>query len=170
MAVRCLIGVVFAVSAFTKLRGGDAFRAFVSWVESLPVFPALTAGRGPAVAAAMAATEAAVVVAVAVPASAVAGLLLAAALLAVFAAGSLVVARRGNGVPCRCFGASSVPLGRRHVVRDAVLAVAAAAGAVCAGAGAGAVRPAGVALSVGVAATAAILVLFLDDLVDLTKG
>ena len=53
---RCLIGVVFAVAAFTKLRSGPAFRAFLAWVATLPLLP--KGGRS-AIAIMVAAAEAA---------------------------------------------------------------------------------------------------------------
>ena len=34
---RTLVGLVFAVSAFSKLRNGTAYREFASWLASVPV-------------------------------------------------------------------------------------------------------------------------------------
>lgn len=79
-----------------------------------------------------------------------------------FTVAIVVALRRGRRVPCRCFGASAVPVGPGHLARNAVLLAAATAGAVQAGAvqaGAGTVLaglgPAGfvaVALAAGAAA------------------
>jgi hypothetical protein len=159
LACRALIGLVFAVSAFTKLRSPGTFRDFASWLADLPGLPAV--GRAPA-GIVLAAAEAAAVVLVALPWTWEAGLVLAAAVLAVLAGGVAAVARTGVNTSCRCFGTSSVPLGRRHAARNAVLCAAAAVGA--AGIGSRATRPAGVALSLGLAVVAAMFVVFFDDL------
>jgi Methylamine utilisation protein MauE len=162
---RCLIGAVFAVSALSKPRSEAAFRAFREWLAALPVLPG--PGRN-AAAVALVGAESLVVLLVILPWTAVAGLLLAAVLLAGFAAASFGLARSRARVSCRCFGPSSAPLGLRHVLRDVLLA-AAAAGA--AAAGPGHARPAGIALAVGIAIVALTLVLFLDDLSSLfTEG
>lgn len=159
LACRGLIGMAFAVSAFTKLRSVRSFRDFASWLGALPLLAA--AGR-PAVAKVIAVAEAVVVVLLALPWTWRGGLLLATAVLAVFAAGAAAVARAGVRAPCHCFGASAVPLGTRHVLRNIVLCAAAAAGA--AGIGPEYMRPASVALGLGAAAIAAMFVVFLDDL------
>jgi hypothetical protein len=156
--------VVFAVSAFSKLRSRPAFHSFALWLGALPGLPAL----GGPVAAAIAAAEAAVVVLVALPWAWTAGLALAASVLAVFTVGTFLVVRAGVPAPCQCFGTPGAPLGWRHVVRAAVLCTAAAIGA--AGAGPAPARAAGFALCLGVAALAAMFVFFLDDLAALFTG
>src|SRR5579863_4975642 len=123
LACRCLIGMVFAVSAISKLRSGRAYRAFTSWLGTLPRLG--TADTRP-LAAAFAATEVAVVAMLALPWTWRAGLLSAAAVLAVFAAGAVVIARSGVRAPCLCFGAAAAPVGRRHVLRNAALSAVAA--------------------------------------------
>jgi hypothetical protein len=163
LACRGLIGLVFAVSAFTKLRGRQAFRDFASWLADLPGLPVVgLVGRTPVAAAALALAEAAVVLLVSLPWTWSAGLVFAAVLLAVLAAGVIAVSRAGASTSCRCFGASSMPLGRRHAVRDAALAAVAAIGAT--DIGPRAARPAQVALSLGLAVVAALFVVFLDDI------
>jgi hypothetical protein len=170
LACRCLLGVVFLVAAFTKLHSRDNFRAFASWLDGVPLLP----GRHRmTVAVTMAVTEAVIVVAVALPWTSMAGLLLAAATLAVFAAGAFVVGRRQPGVPCSCFGASGTPLTTRHVVRNAALCAVAAAGAAAAarsGTNLGPADPAGIALSLWAAVTAAMITIFLDDLAVFRTG
>ena len=109
----------------------------------------------------MAGTEAAIAVLAAVPATARAGLLLAAAVLAALAAGVHVALRRGTSAPCRCFGTAAAPLGRRHVARNLLLGAAAATAAAAAGP---ALAPAGIAVSLGAGAAAALAVVFLDDI------
>jgi hypothetical protein len=163
---RCLIGAVFAVSAFSKLRVRAAFRDFREWLTALPVLP--QRGRN-AIAAAVVMAELLAVVLISLPWTVMAGLLLAAVLLMGFAAVSHGIARSRTGVSCRCFGPSSEPIGLRHVLRDVLLAAVAAAGAVAAGPGQA--KPEGIALAVGIAAVALIVVLFLDDLSSLfTQG
>lgn len=159
LACRCLIGMVFAVSAISKLRSGPAYRAFTSWLGALPLRRAADARP---LAAAFAATEVAIVAMLALPWTWRAGLVSAAAVLAAFAAGAVVVAHAGVRAPCQCFGPSEVPLGRRHVLRNAALSAAAAAGAVSGGQPAS--RSAGMAISLGVAAAATLFVVYLDDL------
>lgn len=164
---RCLVGVIFTVSAFTKLRSRRAFRAFASWINELPM-PFVLPGRGRmALAVSMAATEVIIVAAVALPWTPVAGLLLAAVTLGVFTAGTFALHRAQAGVACQCFGAAASPLGRRHVARNAVLCAVAAAGAALAAqrsGGLGSPHPAGIALSLWGGVTAALAVIFLDDL------
>lgn len=159
LACRCGVGVVFLVSASGKLRGRLGFRAFVSWLAALPV--PLVPSRARAVAGVMAAAEALIVVLVVLPWTARAGLVLAAVVLGVFAAGTGLAVARGTRAPCQCFGVSASPLGRRHVVRDALLAVMAGAGA--AAVGPGGARPAGAAVSLGAGLVVAVFVVLLDD-------
>lgn len=161
---RCLAGMVFAVSAVGKLRSRRAFGGFASWVAELPVLPAW-ARRAAAVL--MAGAEAAAVLLLTLPWTVPAGLALAAAALAVFACGAVLVARAGVRVPCQCFGTSQAAIGIRHVVRNAVLCFVAAAGAAAAVIEPAAPRPAGVALTLGAAIVTALVVVFLDDLAAL---
>lgn len=166
LACRCLTGLVFAVSAFSKLRSRPAFREFTAWLAGLPV--PLARSRPAAVAAVMAAAEVAIVVLAALPWTARAGLVLAAMVLATFTAGTWLAVARGAGAPCQCFGTSATPLGPRHVIRNALLCGAAVAGAVAAGGGG--TRPtgaAGVVLSLMAGLTIAMFVVFLDDLAAL---
>jgi hypothetical protein len=163
LACRGLAGVVFGVSAFSKLRSGAAFRDFRWWLASLPV---PVARRWPAlVAMVMAAAEVIIVVLLALPWTARAGLVLAAATLAMFTAGTWLAVARGADKPCQCFGASASPLARRHVVRDALLCAAAVVGALSTGGPAGAA--AGVVVSLAAGLTLALFVIFLDDLAAL---
>jgi hypothetical protein len=161
LAARCLLGVVFAVSAASKVRGRPAFRAFSAWITGLPV---LTTGIRRVLALLIPAVEVAIVVLLALPGTVVAGLWLAAATMAVFAAGTLVIVRRGVAEPCQCFGASTTPLQTRHTVRNAALCAVALTGVLASQALTAPRQPVGVALSVGVAVVAALVVVFLDDL------
>jgi hypothetical protein len=134
-------------------------------VDTLPMLP--VGGRS-AIAAVVAAAEAAIVPLVVLPWTSVAGLVVAAVVLAAFTVGTFMAARSQGAVPCQCFGPSSVPLGMPHAVRNALLCAAAAAGA--AGVGPVAARLPGVALSLGIGAAAALPAIFLDDLTALLAG
>jgi hypothetical protein len=164
LTCRALISLVFAVSAFTKIRNVTAYREFASWLASLPVPLAGKRVLPPVLAGA----EAAIVVLVAIPAVAVAGLILAALTMAALTAGTAVAISRGAQVGCQCFGPSRAPLAVRHVLRNGFLLVVALAGGV--GAGGVAMRPAGIALSLLAAVAAATFVVFLDDLAALAGG
>jgi len=158
---RCLTGVVFAVSAVTKLRSPRAFAEFATWVAELPALPARA--RRPA-SVLMAGAEAAAVLLLALPWTAPSGLALATATLAVFAAGTLLVTRAGVRVPCQCFGTSRAPIGMRHVVRNTGLCAVAAAGTAVAIIPPGSTSLAGAVLALGAAFVTALFVVFLDDL------
>jgi hypothetical protein len=162
-ACRFLIAFIFAVSAFTKLRSGQDFRVFASWLTDLRL---PLAGRPAAFV--MAGTEALIVPLVVLPWSAAAGMWLAAATTAALTAGTFIVARRGSSVPCRCFGPSAAALGGRHVARNLLLCVVAIVGAI--GAGTAGARPPGIALSLVVGLVAATFVVFLDDLAAVLSG
>jgi hypothetical protein len=156
---RCLIGVVFAVALFSKLRG---FRGFVASVRQLDVVPGTLVRP---VAVAVVVGEAAVAIAMVVrPLAGFAG---AVALLGGFAAAVAVTIRRGTPATCHCFGASGAPFGRRHVVRNLVLAACAATGAVLVVAGAGEATGAALAIGVPAALVAVVAVVRLDDLMFL---
>lgn len=169
LGCRCVIGLVFLVSAVSKLRSRGAFREFTAWLVSLPL-PVVRRCPG-VLAAALAAVEAGIVVLDALPWAAwtvwtaPAALILAAVTLAVFTAGTWLAIRRGANQPCQCFGASATPLGRRHVIRDAVLCAIAVTGALTAGSVA--TSGGGIAVSLFAGAVIALLVVFLDDLAAL---
>lgn len=164
---RCALAVVFAVSAWSKLRGPAAFAAFSRSVRRLGVLS--SAGSARAAAVGIAAAEVAVPVLVAPDrtASIVAGYVLAAAMLSAFTVGIALSLRRGDRTPCGCFGRSAVPLGGRHIVHNLVLLAVAAAGLAATGSG-GAVGEARIGF---VAAAAGLvvggLVIVGDDLAEL---
>ncbi|WP_163509045.1 MauE/DoxX family redox-associated membrane protein [Fodinicola acaciae] len=93
------------------------------------------------------------------------GFVVAAVLLAAFAAGIAAALRRGVAVPCRCFGASSRPVGRHHVVRNVILAGLSVAGAV--GSPAAPPSPTAVLIAVAAGLLAGVLVAMLDELIGL---
>ncbi|MFI7038755.1 MauE/DoxX family redox-associated membrane protein [Microbispora rosea] len=127
---RLLTGIVFLMSAVSKLRGRAAYEEFTAATRALVRLPSRL------VAALVVAAEIAVAPLLAWRPTTLAGFGVALGLLVAFTAAIVVALRRGRRVPCRCFGASAVPVGAGHLARNAVLIVAAAAGAVQAGAGA----------------------------------
>lgn len=167
IATRCLIGVVFLASSASKLAGRAAFDAFVASLHEMrPVPPNLT---GP-VARLVVGSEVAVWVLLALPTrwTGLVGLGVAGALLVAFAVAVGRSVRQGVNQPCRCFGLSAVPLGRRHVVRNIVLAAAAATGAVAV-AESGSARPDWLLVAGLGGLLAGGLVVVLDDVLELFR-
>jgi hypothetical protein len=119
-----LLAVVFLAAAVSKVRSRRDRAAFRT---SLGAFGVKARFR-PAVAAAVIAGELATAALLAADVTALAGLALGAALLIAFTVAIGSVLRRGAPVSCRCFGSSTQPLGRRHLMRNALLLLVAAAG------------------------------------------
>jgi hypothetical protein len=154
----CLIGLVFAVSATSKLRDFDGFARSVP--SLVPAWP----GRARLLATTTTALEALVPPLLIAPPTASYGFGLAAALLAAFTTGIAASIRRGRRATCRCFGPSSVPLGPRHLVRNGALLTCAALG----GLSPGGLPPAGgIAVAAAAGLVGAVLIVALDDIVDL---
>ncbi|GAA2397545.1 methylamine utilization protein MauE [Actinomadura vinacea] len=154
----CLIGLVFAVSAVSKVRD---FGGFARSVRALvPVGP----GHVRLVAITTTALEALVPPLLIAPPTAPYGFGLAAALLVAFTAAIAASIRRGRRATCRCFGPSSVPLGPRHLVRNGALFACAVLG----GLSPGGLPPAGgIAVAAAAGAVGAVLIVSLDDIVEL---
>lgn len=131
IAARLLIGVVFLVAFVGKVNSPVAYRAFVRSLREMNV---LHAGLQPWAARGSLVVESLIIVLLAVPmrATGVAGFALSAGLLSVFAGAIGLSLRRGNRVPCRCFGASTTPLGTGHIVRNVVLVAGSLLGIVAA--------------------------------------
>ncbi|MFD7605476.1 MauE/DoxX family redox-associated membrane protein [Streptomyces mirabilis] len=86
-------------------------------------------------------------------------------LLAAFITGIVPTLRSGTKASCACFGASTAPIGRRHVVRNTVLLALAVFGLAAALAGTPApTQPAGVLIAAFGALVGALLVIFTDEL------
>ncbi|KJK51100.1 hypothetical protein UK23_08395 [Lentzea aerocolonigenes] len=120
LACRCLVGLVFLISFSTKVAP-SAFRAFAQSLRTMNVLP-VPLVRPAAVA--VVCVELAVAASLVWTASARAGALLAALLLAAFSVAIVVSSTRNANATCRCFGAGGGRLGVRHVVRNALLFVA----------------------------------------------
>jgi hypothetical protein len=127
MGSRALLEAVFLISLVGKVAGRGAFSAFTSSVRGMRVLPP---GLAAPVATLVLAAESTVCVllAVPVPPTAVVGFGVAAGLLVTFAVAIVLAVNRGVRAPCRCFGASTIPIGLRHAARNIVLAVIAALG------------------------------------------
>ncbi|MGC9671363.1 MauE/DoxX family redox-associated membrane protein [Planosporangium sp. 12N6] len=163
IGIRCLLGAVFLVSSVTKVAGPNALAAFVESVRGTRLLPSWLTRP---VALLVVAAEFAAWVLLAVPFTAVAGLLVAAGLLVSFAVAVALAVRPEVRTPCRCFGASSAPLGARHVVRNVALTAAAAIG-VATAPQAGPVHVGGLVVAVCAGLVLGALVTVLDDIVEL---
>ncbi|MEW9551988.1 MauE/DoxX family redox-associated membrane protein [Nonomuraea sp. NPDC050783] len=164
-ACRILLAVVFLAAAVSKVRGRRARAEFRASLGAFGVSPR----RRPAVAAAVITGELATAVLLVADVTALAGLAAGAALLAAFTMAIGAALRRGTPASCRCFGASAQPLGRRHLVRNAILLSVVALGVTGASPatalGAAGWDPAALLLSGFVAVLLAALVISYDDLV-----
>lgn len=167
LGIRGLIGVVFLFSSVSKLSGRRAYSAFVTSVRELALLPA-PAAASVAVVVVIAELAIWVLLAVPLPVTATGGFMISALLLTAFATGIALSVTRGARVLCRCFGASTTPLGLRHVIRNAVLAAVALAGALAVPMG-GRVRPGGLVVALSVGLLCGLLVALLDDIVDLFR-
>lgn len=154
-AERVLVAMVFALAATTKARDLDAFH------RTLRDFRVAGDRAARRLAPVVVALEALVVVLTVVsPGTAVAGSLLAIALLAVFTVVLAGARVRGSTVGCNCFGSSPQPVSWYDVARNVVL-ILAIGGALLAGGPASAVPAPATAASV-VLACAAVVVLLVN--------
>ncbi|MEU6715798.1 MauE/DoxX family redox-associated membrane protein [Nonomuraea sp. NPDC046802] len=160
---RCLLGLMFVVSAAGKIGSRAAFQEFRTTVELM--LGGRRGAAGPA-AAAVVACEATVSVLLASPATARAGLALAAVLLATFCVAIAIALRRGVNAPCRCFGGSSPsqPLRARHIARNLALTVLAIGAIFADPAGP---DTAGMVVAAAAGAVGAFLAIRYDDFADL---
>jgi len=163
--MRFLIGAVFLASTFGKLARRGGIGRFTDSVRGMRILPERLARP---VALAVIAGEASVCVLLTVPSrrTALPGLALATALLAVFTVAIALAVRRGVRAPCQCFGASTTPLGARHLVRNVLLVAAAVTGA-AGSAAEGPVHPAGALVAAASGLLAGGVVAALDELHDL---
>ncbi|MFB9689396.1 MauE/DoxX family redox-associated membrane protein [Amycolatopsis plumensis] len=148
-----LIAVVFAASSLSKLRD---FRGFARSVPALVPMPAKWVVP---VSVAVVVTELASAVLVLV--TAIAGFVLASALLLAFTTAIAASLRRGRRAPCRCFGAAETPIGPRHLVRNTLLICFAVLGAL---APEQLPPAAGAAVAFAAGVVVAVLVVAMDDI------
>lgn len=166
---RCLLGLIFAVAAVSKLRSRAAFSAFAETVSGLRVFDDRWVRP---VAAAVALGEAFTAALMVAPRPlAATGFALAAVMLTAFAVIIVSGRQRGIRTRCRCFGAATATLGSAHVARNAALAVAASISAFgLVAAPQGSVHPGGFAIAAVAGVALALLTLRLDDLIKLFES
>ncbi|SCL69877.1 MauE/DoxX family redox-associated membrane protein [Micromonospora peucetia] len=166
LGLRCLLGAVFLIAAVSKVAGREAFASFAVSLRRMRLLPN---GLVRPVAALVVGAELTAGAALAWPtANGAPGFALAATLLILFAAGIGRAVRLDIREPCRCFGPSETPLGRPHIVRNAVLAAVACVGLW------GAQQPAplhasGVIVAVSLGLLAAAATLLLDDITELLR-
>ncbi|MDP9798687.1 hypothetical protein J2S43_007199 [Catenuloplanes nepalensis] len=159
---RGLIGLVFLLSAWSKMPIGDRFGEFAASLAGMRLLPGRFAR--PAATLVVAAEAVTPVLLLTIP---VLGFALAAALLLGFTVSIVTVLRRGTRATCRCFGGSAPARFRwHHVARNVALLVVTATGTAAVSA-----QPsvpwqvAAVGSAAGLAV--ALLVAHLDDLVGL---
>ena len=158
-----LVGV-FVLALVGKVRSAAAYAGFLGSVEAFVEAFGVSRGMARPVGAAVVAGEVAAVGLLVTPWTRAAGFAVAAGLLAVLCVGVARVLRRGGRAPCRCFGASDTPVGRSHLVRNAVLLAVAAAGLLPTTGGDPA--PLAVALVAVAGLVIVLIVRHLDDLVE----
>ncbi|AVT29269.1 methylamine utilization protein MauE [Plantactinospora sp. BC1] len=124
---RVLLAAVFIVAVANKVASRAAWRDFVRSLRELRQLPE-AAVRPAAVATVTAEALAAALFLVPLRVAGVLGFALAIGLLAAFTVVIGLALARGNRAPCRCFGASSTPLGIPHLVRNLTLICVAALG------------------------------------------
>jgi hypothetical protein len=166
IALRVVLGVVFAVAFGSKLRSRAAYAEFTDSLSDIGWL------RGPVRAAAsvaVPAAEAAVVVLLALPWTVLGGWVAALTLLAVFTVVTGREAARGHRVRCRCFGAGAARIGPAQLVRNVLLVAAALAGLVIEPGSHGAAGAAGLVVAVGIALLAAVALIRWDDLAYLAR-
>ena len=156
MGCASFIGWVFLASAISKLRH------FGEFTRSLPALAPVRPGQVRPLAMAVVATEAAVPVLLLFPATVFYGFALAGALLTVFTAAIVTALKRGRRAPCRCFGASSTPLGPSHLVRNAILLISTLAGGLALDAQP--LQAAGLVVAIAAGLVGAILIMAMDDI------
>lgn len=150
---RSVLFAVFAVAAFSKLRSVTSYRDFA---ESLR--PLKATRLAPVVVGAEV-----LVVVLLLTEWALLGYLLAAGLLLVFVIEISRSLRHDVPVSCRCFGGRGGQLGRRHVVRNALLALVSLAGASVSG-GPGPASAGAAALAAGTGLLVSLLFIGWDEL------
>jgi hypothetical protein len=157
VASQALLTSVFGWAAVSKVR------AFATFRQSLrQMVPGRYVG---VVAAAIVTAESGC--ALAVPVSAVVGLIACLGVLMVFCLGITVLLVRGVSASCACFGAGGAPLGRKHLVRNGLLAAIALSGLVTNIDTAGELQMGGVLTAVFAGLIGAALLVAFDDLADL---
>lgn len=167
VACQAMLFCVFATSVISKVRSRAAYLDFR---QSVAAFRVLPPSWSKMAARATVAGEAGVVFLLALPWTALVGFALATGLLGAFTVAIVLALRGGQTAPCRCFGASAAPLSGSHVVRNLSLLAVSLTGLVGGAVLTGPTRdPAGLTLSLAVAAVAALFVVRFDDVAALLR-
>jgi len=161
VSVRVVLAGLFLFSAATKLRSPSQLTQFVDSLRSMTIAPERWVSS---IAVTVAVAELGTGALILLDASHRAGLIAAAMLLISFAVAIVVSVRRGAQTTCRCLGASTRPLGRLHVARNASLAAIAVLAA--ASPGSSSLSAEELVVVVFVALAVLVHLLFLDDLAD----
>ncbi|GAB2847086.1 methylamine utilization protein MauE [Actinocorallia aurea] len=161
--VRGLLLAILAVAIIGKVGGGTEF---ASSLHRMKLVSQRLAGP---VAVSIAVTEAAICLMALVPHRGVLVLdmLLAAACFGAFSVGLLLVFRRKNSTPCRCFGASDKPVSLLHVNRNLALTLISIAGALTVSQLNQEVHFVNNWVALGAGVFSGIVVTRLDDIIDL---
>lgn len=127
LGCRAALAVTFLLAVAGKLAGQRAFAEFTRSVRDMHAVPARFIE---AAARATVVGEAATVLLVVLPVRPLAAIGCAFAVLLTLLFSSAIARslRTGRRTPCRCFGRSTVPLGGRHLIRNAVLLIVGVAG------------------------------------------
>jgi len=116
------VAMVFLAAALGKLRDRSSLAEVTALAKGAGVPARLTRHAG----AALVAAELVAATLLVLPPTGGPGAAAAALLMAVLTWGAWRAGRQPDPPACRCFGGTAVTVGRRHVVRNAVLTVAAA--------------------------------------------
>jgi hypothetical protein len=165
LACRAVLVGIFVVSLASKIRSRTAYATFrMSVIE----WRVLSRRRSAAAAVGAVAGEAGGVLLLALPWTVWSGFVLAGVVLTAFTVGISLALPRGRTALCRCFGASTTPLGMAQVVRNLVLLAVCVTGIVGANVSIGPPRSlAASAVALSAAAAAALFMVRLDDVIAL---
>ncbi|WP_420915207.1 MauE/DoxX family redox-associated membrane protein [Micromonospora aurantiaca] len=164
MTCRSMLGLVFLVSASSKVRSRPAYLAFTAGLVQTTL---VTPRYASAVGAIAVVAEVLVFSLLVWPPAVLFGYILASGTMAVLLGGILVVIRRKVVAPCLCFGTARVPLGRRQLVRNAGLFTVANLGLVATLLRVGSSDPMVLACAGIAGAVCGSIIIRLDDLVFL---
>ncbi|NEA34323.1 MauE/DoxX family redox-associated membrane protein [Streptomyces sp. SID13031] len=159
-----VIAIVFTAAAISKLSAREDFREFVRSLRRLRSVP-----RRAAAPAGWALLIGEAITAPLMALSPSAGRALAVFLLAALTVGATLIVRSNAVVACRCFGAATEPLSRRHVARNVFLLTIATSGIMSDGISPTA-SPAATAAAVASGLLTALVVIRLDDIVYLFRS
>lgn len=177
VGVCAMTACVFGASAAGKMRSRAAYRAYRAGLGANHLVPGRLLATAAAALAACEALTAAWLAGCTVVLAALGSrppalldepaLAAATLLTATLTAGIAVAIRRGSPAPCPCFGVKSPrPVGPAHLLRNLVLLSVLVSGLALGSAGSRRPTPAGLALALGTAVVAAMLIIRWEDLAE----